>query len=85
MQSTLRHPVLDKTGLTGKYDFNLDFTQDDRTSADGPSPAVDNTAEPGPPDLFTALQQQLGLKLEEKKGPVDVLVVDRAEKTPSEN
>lgn len=85
MQSTLRHPVVDKTGLTGKYDFNLDFTQDDRTSANGPVTAADNQAEVGPPDLLTALQQQLGLKLEEKKGPVDVLVVDRAEKTPTEN
>jgi uncharacterized protein (TIGR03435 family) len=84
MQSTVRHPVVDKTGLTGKYDFNLDFTQDDQTRATAPPPA-DNPAELGPPDLFTALQQQLGLKLDEKKGPVDVLVVDRAEKTPSEN
>jgi uncharacterized protein (TIGR03435 family) len=85
MQSTLRHPVVDKTGLTGKYDFNLDFTQDGQTGATGPPPAADNPAELGPPDVFTAFQQQLGLKLEEKKGPVDVLVVDRVEKTPSEN
>jgi uncharacterized protein (TIGR03435 family) len=80
LRSTLAMPVLDKTGLTGKYDFNLTFT------TRGPSTAAaDDAAGDGPPDLFTAVQQQLGLRLEQKKTPVDVLVVDRAEKTAKEN
>jgi uncharacterized protein (TIGR03435 family) len=80
LRSTLAMPVLDKTGLTGKYDFNLTFT------TRGPSTAAaDDAASEGPPDLFTALRRQLGLRLDQKKIPVDVLVVDRAEKTPKEN
>jgi uncharacterized protein (TIGR03435 family) len=68
--------VLDKTGSTGKYDFNLDFT------TRGPTTAAPNDSD-GPRDLFTAVQQQLGLRLEQKKIPV--VVVDCAEKTPKEN
>jgi len=65
--------VVDKTGLTGKYDITLTWTPDDRQG----------TADAGP-TLFTALEEQLGLKLESTRGPVDTLVVDHAEK-PSEN
>jgi uncharacterized protein (TIGR03435 family) len=77
----LGRSVLDKTGLTGKYDFTLQWTPDDLQAA---------TSEGGPPldspwpSLFTALQEQLGLKLEPQKGPVQALVVDHAEK-PSGN
>ena len=77
----LDRSVLDKTGLTAKYDFTLQWTPDD---LQGP------TSEGGPPldspwpSLFTALQEQLGLKLEPQKGPVQTLVVDHAEK-PSGN
>jgi uncharacterized protein (TIGR03435 family) len=73
--------VVDKTGLTGKYDFKLQWTPDDLAAA---------TSEDAPPSdspwpsLFTALQDQLGLKLEPQKGPVQTLVVDHAEK-PSGN
>ena len=63
--------VIDKTGLMGKYDYTVEFTPDE-------------TADSSTPTLFTALQEQLGLKLESQNGPVEVLVVDRAEK-PSEN
>ncbi|HEY1755391.1 MAG TPA: TIGR03435 family protein [Bryobacteraceae bacterium] len=73
LENPLGKPLVDKTGLTGKYDFNLEFSRDVDAAADGP------------PDLFTAIQDQLGLKLEQKKIPVDVLIVDRAEKTPKEN
>jgi uncharacterized protein (TIGR03435 family) len=67
-------PVLDMTGLTGVYDITLDYAHDDSAAADnGPGPSI-----------FTALQEQLGLKLEPRKGPVEVLVVDRAER-PSQN
>ncbi len=67
--------VLDKTGIAGKYDFKLKWTPD--TGTDTP-PANSG------PSLFTAIQEQLGLKLEPAKGPVEVLVIDRAE-MPTEN
>jgi uncharacterized protein (TIGR03435 family) len=70
-----RMPVLDKTGLTGFYEFDLKY-------ANEVSPAPD---EPAGPSIFTAVQEQLGLKLESKKGPVEVLVVDHAERVPLEN
>jgi len=67
--------IIDKTGLTGHYDFELRWTPDD-TPAD--SPLV------GGPSIFTAVQEQLGLKLESARAPVDVLVIDSAQR-PSEN
>ena len=66
--------VIDKTGLIGTYDFTLKWTP---TQPEG---ETDNNA----PDLFTALEEQLGLKLEPSKGPVDTLVVDHVE-MPTEN
>jgi len=66
--------VVDQTGLTGEYDFILEFA----SLTEGPRPD-----EPLP-DIFVVLQEQLGLKLEPIRGPVDVLVIDRAE-LPSEN
>ena len=73
-------PVVDKTGLTGKYDFTLEYTTDlPRASPDGqPDP-------PLAPSLFTALQQQLGLQLVRKKLPFDVLILDAVNKLPTEN
>jgi uncharacterized protein (TIGR03435 family) len=70
-------PVVDATGLTDKYDFLLSWIP---RPPDAP-PAEDATG----PDIFAALQQQLGLKLEPKKGPIEVLVIDRAEKVPTAN
>jgi len=70
--------VIDKTGLTSKYDFNLKWTP---MQLEG---KVDATADNNAPDIFTALQEQLGLKLEPSKGPVDTLVVDHVE-MPTEN
>ena len=63
-------PVLDQTGMAGVFDFTMEWAPDD--DATGPS-------------LFTALQQQLGLRLEARRGSVDVLVVDRADRVPIEN
>ena len=86
MQSAvLDRPVVDQTGLTGRYDFTLKWTPDE-TQFSGmgirvPPPTGDASAAPG---LFTAIQEQLGLKFEATKAPVDVLVVDRAER-PSDN
>jgi uncharacterized protein (TIGR03435 family) len=84
----LGHPVLDKTELKGVYDFKLQFTPDDRLQPPSglapnerlPVPAADSNA----PSLFDALQDQLGLKLESGKGPVEVIAVDRVER-PSGN
>jgi len=75
LSRTLGRTVVDETSLGGSYDVSLHWTPDEAP------PAVDNSADPS---LFTALQEQLGLRLESAKGPVEVLIVDRAEK-PSEN
>jgi uncharacterized protein (TIGR03435 family) len=85
-------PVADKTGLTGLYDFNLRYAISNAgaagagsaASADPPS-AASNVASDPEPSLFAAFESQLGLKLEPKKGPVEVLVVDKVNKTPTEN
>jgi bla regulator protein blaR1 len=69
----LQHQVSDGTGLTGEYDFMLRWTPD-QAGMDEPGPSI-----------FTALQEQLGLKLESRKGPVEVLVIDHVERTPMEN
>jgi uncharacterized protein (TIGR03435 family) len=73
----LGRPVLDQTGLTGKYDFLLEFAPERR-----PPPAADAAAplDSAGPGLEEALKQQLGLKLESQKGPVDVWIVDHVER-----
>lgn len=82
--------VLDKTGLTGTYDFHLDYIRDQSRAINqfkglppGSPPAVDDSAEA--PALSTALQEQLGLRLEKAKAPLDVIVVEKANKTPTDN
>ncbi len=80
----LGRTVVDKTGLTGNYDVKAQWTPDQSQlqalPADEPVPQFD----PNGPSIFTALQEQLGLKLESQKGPVEILVIDHVEK-PSEN
>jgi uncharacterized protein (TIGR03435 family) len=73
--------VLDQTGLKGLYGVNLQWTPVANVNADS-NASADGSAGPS---LFTALQEQLGLRLEARKGPVEVLVIDRAEKIPVEN
>jgi uncharacterized protein (TIGR03435 family) len=86
----LHRPVLDKTGLTGKYDFSIDFKMDLRAlgpTPGGPGPGaapIDNATDPGP-DLAAAVEQQLGLRLVPAKAKLDVLVIDKAEKVPTDN
>jgi GWxTD domain-containing protein len=78
----LGHPVIDKTGITGKYDFTLNWTPTQGTAGGSTSDASQSSA-PGDasaPSLFTAVQEQLGLKLEAQKGPIETLVIDSAEK-----
>ena len=83
--TSLDRPVIDQTKLPGRFDFTLTWTPDE-TQFGGLGikvpPPPDNAA--GPPGLFTAVQEQLGLKLDSTRAPVDVLVVDRVEK-PAEN
>ena len=77
-------PVYDKTGLTGLYDFNMRWAAEPGGAA-GPFGAPPPGAPPIPvdpdaPNLYTAVQEQLGLKLETAKGPVEVTVIDRMER-----
>jgi uncharacterized protein (TIGR03435 family) len=73
--------VVDRTGLDGAYDFDLAWTPE-RISPEGPPPGVAPLPPPDPngPSLFTAVSEQLGLKLVSARGPVEVLVIDRAER-----
>jgi uncharacterized protein (TIGR03435 family) len=90
LSQQLGRTVQDKTGLSGKYDFTLQWTPD----RDPPMPGAPEPGQQGPgatistdssePSLFTAIQEQLGLKLESGKAPVEVLVIDHVE-PPSEN
>jgi uncharacterized protein (TIGR03435 family) len=76
----LGRTVVDKTGLAGTYDIHLEFAPEETIAPVEPAPTVD----PAIPSIFSALQQQLGLRLESSKGPVEVLVIDSVER-PSAN
>ncbi len=79
LSATLGRVVVDKTGLTGNYDFDLQWTPDEsvlRGLRDPDAPPPD----PNGPSIFMALQEQLGLELKSAKGAVEILVIDRAEK-----
>jgi bla regulator protein BlaR1 len=77
----LGRPVIDKTGLTGRFDFTLEFAPERRPAADSDSPVPSTPIGPTP---IEALHDQLGLKLEPAKGSIPILVIDRVER-PSEN
>jgi uncharacterized protein (TIGR03435 family) len=77
-------PVVNQTGLSGRYDFSLVWTPD-RALIAAPNPnALAGSGADAPPDLYSAIQQQLGLKLDAARVRVEVLVIDKVEK-PSEN
>jgi uncharacterized protein (TIGR03435 family) len=87
----LARTVLNQTGLTGDYDFTLRWTPDQGEGAilkgpEGGKPGTDNAPPPesSGPSIFTAIQEQLGLKLESTTGPVEIVVIDHVER-PSEN
>jgi len=80
-RAVLDRPVVDRTGLTGRYDFDLEWAPDE-TQFGGEVPVASADA-PAPP-FFTAIEQQLGLKLEATRGPVDALIVEGVER-PSAN
>jgi uncharacterized protein (TIGR03435 family) len=107
----LASPVVDRTGLTGTYDYTLDFARDsvqgdpfgmppppgkggEGAFVTGPGPGLGPAGagpagpaadQPDAPSLFVAVQEQLGLKLDKKHGPLDLIVIDHAEKVPTEN
>jgi bla regulator protein BlaR1 len=86
LSGRLGRPVVDSTGIKGFFDVNLEWTPD-QSQPRGPKESVEPVPADdgaGGPTIFTALQEQLGLKLEPRKGPVEILVIDRIEK-PSEN
>jgi uncharacterized protein (TIGR03435 family) len=68
----LRQPVVDRTAVAGTFDIDLTYARDGDT--DSPLPSI-----------FTALQEQLGLRLEPRKVPVEILVIDHIEKVPTDN
>ncbi len=72
VSAQLNLPVTDATGLNGKYDISLSWDPREGPDSSGPT-------------IFTALQEQLGLKLESKKAMVETIIIDHIEKTPTEN
>lgn len=89
------HDVIDMTGLEGQFDFRLEFSPDSSTpgfnprgSGPGPTPTAPDIpalpTQPTGPSIFTALEEQLGLKLQQGKGTAEVLVIDQVER-PAEN
>jgi uncharacterized protein (TIGR03435 family) len=81
-----KQPVIDETALKGIFEITLEYYQDPPGRGRGGRGTASEVSDPkGGPDIFSAIQSQLGLKLEPKKTMVDVLVVDHAEKVPTEN
>ncbi|MBZ5632325.1 MAG: TIGR03435 family protein [Acidobacteriia bacterium] len=76
LSERVNRPVLDQTGLNGSFEFTLDWAIDDASATN------DGLAGPS---IFTALQEQLGLKLNSTKGPVETFVIDHADRAPSDN
>lgn len=91
LSQALGQPVVDKTGLTGNYDFTLKWNPDQKQApmlndTEGNQSSADSitSMDSSGPSIFTALQEQLGLKLQAQKSPVEILVIDHVER-PSEN
>ena len=83
-----RKTVLNLTGLSGDYEIRLEYAPDNAHQIPAAGDAADKISDPekpAGPSLYSALQQQLGLKLESRKGLAEVLTVDSADKSPSEN
>jgi uncharacterized protein (TIGR03435 family) len=75
-RSPLDRPVIDRTGLSGRYDFDLEFAPDE-SLWNGLLPRPENSDKPS---LLRAMEEQLGLKLQSTRGPVDTIVIDRVER-----
>ncbi|HWF06839.1 MAG TPA: TIGR03435 family protein [Bryobacteraceae bacterium] len=85
LSNMLGRPVIDKTGFTGAFDLHLEYSPEGLAMGRGgmpmpPPPPGANPNDNPSPNIFTAVQEQLGLKLESQKAPGDTLVIDHAEK-----
>ena len=80
LRGTLLRPIINKTKIPGKFDFHIEFAAEETT----PGELTQGANEPTGSSIFTALQEQLGLKLESAKGPGEYLVIDNVER-PTEN
>ncbi|HYI98050.1 MAG TPA: M56 and DUF3738 domain-containing protein [Bryobacteraceae bacterium] len=83
LSNIIGRPVIDRTGLTGNFDFKLEWTPESGALTPGaPGERTDSSSQVdlSGPTIFTAVQDQLGLKLESQKGPVEMIVIDRLEK-----
>ena len=83
LTQSVGRPVIDKTGLTGLHDFTLKFAPEAVSgpfSLPQPGANVQPPSDPNAPNVYTAVQEQLGLKLENARAPVEVVVIDRFEK-----
>lgn len=78
---SLNGPLTDATGLTGKYDYTLFWSMEANLAAVNPM----LTAAPDGPSIFDAVQEQLGLKIEGRRSPAQVLVVDHVDNKPTDN
>jgi uncharacterized protein (TIGR03435 family) len=87
LESEVGTRVVDRTGLTGTYNFTLDYVRDQgRAINQFTGLSVGSTDDSSDaPGISTALQEQLGLRLVKTKAPLDVVVVDQGNKTPTEN
>jgi uncharacterized protein (TIGR03435 family) len=88
LSTWMDRPVLDMTGIKGIYDIDLEWTPDEGQSAPRFAPGGEaGRPEAGGdgPSIFTAVQEKLGLKLEGRKSPAEIIVVERAERVPTEN
>ena len=84
LSQRVNRPIIDKTGLTGAFNGELHWTPDEQQSSSAMI-AGDSAIENVGPSLFTAIQDQLGLKLIPQRGQVELLVIDHVEKVPTEN
>jgi uncharacterized protein (TIGR03435 family) len=84
-EALMERPVLDQTGLKGRFDFMLNWTPDEfQLAAQGLKPTAQTDPDKAAPGLYEAMQEQLGLKFESTRAPADILVIDHVEE-PSAN
>jgi uncharacterized protein (TIGR03435 family) len=85
LSNQLGRAVQDETGLKGVFDFKLEWEPDADTRSTNVDDASESTGARSGPSIFTAIREQLGLRLEQRKGPVEVIVIDHIASTPTAN
>jgi uncharacterized protein (TIGR03435 family) len=78
--AAVHRPIVDRTGLDGLFDLDLDFQPEQIVQGPPGAPPPPGAGDPNSPSIFTAVQEQLGLKLEATKGPVNVLIIDHVDR-----